>query len=444
MHKKNLLMKVSTFLSLVVLFVLFFSNTTVIWAATTVTPSPITNGEVGDTSVSTRDQYTTITDMSGFSKTTNGSLNINTASLGDFLGMIFKFGIWISSVLAVIMIFYGGFRYVTEEAISGKKVAWKTIENALYGIALVWSSYLILYTVNPELVSLRITQTVMSDEELASFKSLVTTYNSKQQALIAAYNEARADVSAKVGESVNAGQKLQAAKDKLDTLQRDFDAAEAMNRQDLMGPLYMQIQETKSEIEAATADAALARMRALESIAKRDAANITSGVKTGQDSLIFGATSDMVTVGGYAKPATLDTKVQLAIANYKTNIDAVKSISDGTTEAAKASSGYTTEAPVLDTIAQAEIYGAAIESGTVSRNYYSDSANWVNFSGYAMSNGFQNSINTYQQQLDPLLNQLKTYSSDASLSPDIQQQARTTYTNLLQIRQNGLAPVTSE
>lgn len=62
---------------------------------------------------------------------------------------MFQLLIGIAAALAVIMIVIGGIEYMSTDAISGKSDGRKKIENALWGLALAISSYLILSTIDP-------------------------------------------------------------------------------------------------------------------------------------------------------------------------------------------------------------------------------------------------------------------------------------------------------
>ena len=51
------------------------------------------------------------------------------------------------------MIIMGGLKYMTSDAISSKKAGADQIRNAVYGLLLALGAYMILYTINPRLVS---------------------------------------------------------------------------------------------------------------------------------------------------------------------------------------------------------------------------------------------------------------------------------------------------
>ncbi|MBU1046336.1 pilin [Patescibacteria group bacterium] len=75
-----------------------------------------------------------------------------TNSLGEYLGGIFTLAIGIASALAVLMIVIGGFKYMTSEAVSYKTAAMQQIQDAILGLIMVLASYLILNTINEDLV----------------------------------------------------------------------------------------------------------------------------------------------------------------------------------------------------------------------------------------------------------------------------------------------------
>ena len=62
--------------------------------------------------------------------------------------------IGLSAVLAVLMIMFGGFMYMTGEAINTKEEGRQTMLNAIYGLLLLLACYLILNTINPQLLNL--------------------------------------------------------------------------------------------------------------------------------------------------------------------------------------------------------------------------------------------------------------------------------------------------
>jgi hypothetical protein len=83
-----------------------------------------------------------------------GLESASTMSLADLLNFIFKTAIGIALAAAVVRIFYGGFLFATVESITGKSDAKNMIKNAFYGLGLILAAWLILYTIDPNLLSL--------------------------------------------------------------------------------------------------------------------------------------------------------------------------------------------------------------------------------------------------------------------------------------------------
>lgn len=75
--------------------------------------------------------------------------NINVYLLG-----MFKLLIGVAGVLAVIMIVIGGIQYMSTDAIGGKLDGKEKIKQALGGLLLAVVSYLLLQTINPNLLNI--------------------------------------------------------------------------------------------------------------------------------------------------------------------------------------------------------------------------------------------------------------------------------------------------
>jgi len=74
-------------------------------------------------------------------------------TLGVYLTGMFKLGIGIASVLAVLYIIIGGIKYMTAEAVGVKTAAKETIQNAIFGLILALASWLLLNTINTDLIN---------------------------------------------------------------------------------------------------------------------------------------------------------------------------------------------------------------------------------------------------------------------------------------------------
>ena len=81
-----------------------------------------------------------------------GSGETQTTTAGPYIKGLFQLIIAIAGALAVVKIIFGGIQYMSTDAFTGKNEAKTTIENAIWGLILAISAWLILYTINPKLV----------------------------------------------------------------------------------------------------------------------------------------------------------------------------------------------------------------------------------------------------------------------------------------------------
>ena len=78
----------------------------------------------------------------------------NAASVLQYL---FTVSIALAGVFAVLMIVIGGIEYLLSEAFTSKTEAIKRIQAALWGLLIILASYVILNTINPNLLDLKLT-----------------------------------------------------------------------------------------------------------------------------------------------------------------------------------------------------------------------------------------------------------------------------------------------
>lgn len=77
----------------------------------------------------------------------------STSTAKTYIEGLFTLIIALAGVLAVVMIIFGGIKYMSTDAFGEKSEAKTTIQNAIWGLLLVIGAWLILFTVNPNLVS---------------------------------------------------------------------------------------------------------------------------------------------------------------------------------------------------------------------------------------------------------------------------------------------------
>ena len=97
-------------------------------------------------------EYELLTPLPGV-ETSPGS---GRATANTYLSGVFILLIAIAGVLAVVMIIVGGIKYMSTDAFSGKNEAKGTIQNAIGGLLLALSAWIILNTINPNLVNINI------------------------------------------------------------------------------------------------------------------------------------------------------------------------------------------------------------------------------------------------------------------------------------------------
>jgi hypothetical protein len=94
--------------------------------------------------------YTLLQPLPGFGPASGGA---RVASLSDYLQWLFAFAISIAGIAAVMVIAISGVAYMVSYGNPGKmESAKERITQALLGLLLAVSAWLILYTINPDLV----------------------------------------------------------------------------------------------------------------------------------------------------------------------------------------------------------------------------------------------------------------------------------------------------
>lgn len=92
-----------------------------------------------------------------------GTSEVTSLSADNFAGYIqgiINLIIGLSTVLAVLWFMFGGFTYMTQEAVDSKGEGKQMMTNAIYGLLLLLSSWLILSTINPQLLNLDINKSI--------------------------------------------------------------------------------------------------------------------------------------------------------------------------------------------------------------------------------------------------------------------------------------------
>ena len=96
--------------------------------------------------------YTVLTPLPGIGSDSGGQTNLE-----KYLPAVFNLAVGIAAGLAFVMITFGGITYAVSDSITGKEDGRKWIENALWGLLLVIGAYVILYTINPQILDFKLT-----------------------------------------------------------------------------------------------------------------------------------------------------------------------------------------------------------------------------------------------------------------------------------------------
>lgn len=93
--------------------------------------------------------------FSPIDKTPDAEGYLHLTSLAEYLAAVYKFALGAASILAAIMIVVNGFRITVSAGGEQKNIGIKHITQAVVGLILLWSSYVLFYTINPELVQFK-------------------------------------------------------------------------------------------------------------------------------------------------------------------------------------------------------------------------------------------------------------------------------------------------
>lgn len=75
------------------------------------------------------------------------------AFLGQYINAIYRYAVTIVLIAAVVMVVYGGFRYLVGASIGDIQAGKKIIVDAIMGMLIVLGGYMILSTINPDIVT---------------------------------------------------------------------------------------------------------------------------------------------------------------------------------------------------------------------------------------------------------------------------------------------------
>jgi len=76
-----------------------------------------------------------------------------TVGLAEYINYLYLFGLGLVSIAALGSLVIGGFMYMLSDTVTSKDKAKEYINGAIYGLILALAAYLILNTINPDLVN---------------------------------------------------------------------------------------------------------------------------------------------------------------------------------------------------------------------------------------------------------------------------------------------------
>ncbi|MDE1925166.1 MAG: hypothetical protein KGH79_03225 [Patescibacteria group bacterium] len=104
--------------------------------------------QTGSSPINGNPGYTPLEPIPGLTTDTNGVAN----TFPNLIGRLFTIGIIVGALMAVLMLTIGGIQYMVSEAVPIKTQGLSRARNALWGILLIAMSWLILHTINPQLL----------------------------------------------------------------------------------------------------------------------------------------------------------------------------------------------------------------------------------------------------------------------------------------------------
>lgn len=117
-------------------------------------------GSAGLVQAETAYEYTVLAPLPGTTNDTCDTSDPNNPGcktvLEKYLPGLFNLAIGISAAFAVLMIVIGGFQYMSTDALQKKQDGRERIKNAILGLFLVIGAWIILYTINPNLLNLNL------------------------------------------------------------------------------------------------------------------------------------------------------------------------------------------------------------------------------------------------------------------------------------------------
>jgi hypothetical protein len=130
---------------------------------------------------------------------TSDNLSFATSvNFATYVKYLFNLLIALGAVAAVFMITWGGFEYMTSDAVNGKKDGITKVTNAIYGLLMILSSWLILRTIDPRFVNISPT---LVEPLHVKVDNPFNAWMGRLSAEVAAFNVDQADARQKLADA---------------------------------------------------------------------------------------------------------------------------------------------------------------------------------------------------------------------------------------------------
>ena len=149
---------------------------------------------------------------------------METIHFDSYVQYAFNLIIALAAVLAVLMIVWGGFQYMSSDSYNEKKEGLGKLKNALAGLVLILCSYLILKTVDPRLVAIPVTLVEPIKLKCGNDPSISATDARCNNSLAGFFNETAAAIERYKNEYGGIAKELQASQATVKTEQEKLDA----------------------------------------------------------------------------------------------------------------------------------------------------------------------------------------------------------------------------
>ncbi|MEI6304491.1 MAG: pilin [Candidatus Taylorbacteria bacterium] len=193
-----------------------------------------------------------------------------TVNLTTYIKDAINLLIALSAVAAVFMIVWGGLQYMTTDSWGGKKDGLKKASDALIGLLMILSTYIILQAVNPAMLKIAKIEDISNTLKTSSANNLMNNVNSSNAAIDRLLAEA---------DRLNSQAGAQEARDRIATLQDELSGAqteyedscmgvdwEDRDLQDYCNSLTRDISTIKNDISSTTAGVAITIQKGISGV----------------------------------------------------------------------------------------------------------------------------------------------------------------------------------